>query len=232
MKATQKNFAAQAQKAARDCRLFYFCGPDEAGASDAAAKIADLLPQGEKVDLAGSDLRRDPVRLADEARSTSLFGDRRQIHVRSTGDEVYDAVETLLASPVDGWPVLIVATSATDKSRVAKLLADRPDALVTMFHPPELRSVADSVRTWAGAAGVTLTQALAERIARSTALDTRMARSEIDKLALYLDASPHAPRTAETAALDAICAESEDDGMSALVNTVLSAAILYGSVGG
>ncbi|WP_225206960.1 DNA polymerase III subunit delta [Novosphingobium huizhouense] len=221
MKATQKNFAGLAQKAARDCRLFYFCGPDEAGASDAAAKIASLLPAGEKVELAGSDLRRDPVRLADEARSTSLFGDRRQIHVRSAGDEVHDAVETLLASPVDGWPVLIVATSATDKSRVAKLLADRGDALVVMFHPPELRSIAGAVRDWADTAGVRLNSELAERIARSTALDTRMARSEIEKLALYLDASPQAPRSADAAALDAVCAQSEDDGMSSLVNAVL-----------
>ncbi|NML94417.1 DNA polymerase III subunit delta [Novosphingobium olei] len=222
MKATQKTFAGLAERAARDCRLFYFCGPDEAGASDAATRIAALLPAGEKVELAGSDLRRDPVRLADEARSTSLFGDRRHIHVRSAGDEVYDAVETLLASPVDGWPVLIVATSASDKSRVAKLLADRGDSLVVMFHPPELRSVAGSIRQWADAAGVRLTSDLAERIARSTALDTRMARSEIEKLALYLDASPHAPRSADSGALDAVCAESEDDGMSGLVNAVLS----------
>jgi hypothetical protein len=100
-----------------------FCGPDEAGAADAAARIARLLGEAERVELTGADLRRDPVRLADEARSVSLFGDRRQIHVRTAGDETFDAVETLLASPVDGWPVLIVATSATDKSRVAKLLA-------------------------------------------------------------------------------------------------------------
>lgn len=221
MKATQKNFAALLQRAARDCKLFYFCGPDEAGASDAAAKVASLLPSGEKVELAGSDLRRDPVRLADEARSTSLFGDKRQIHVRSAGDEVFDAVQTLLGSPVDGWPVLIVATSATDKSRVAKLLADRSDSLVAMFHPPELRSVATAIREWGDAAGVRLTADLAERIARSTGLDTRMARSEIEKLALYLDASPHAPRSADAGALDAICAQSEDDGMSGLLNAVL-----------
>jgi DNA polymerase-3 subunit delta len=124
-------------------------------------------------------LRRDPVRLADEARSVSLFGDRRQIHVRTAGDEVFDAVETLLASPVDGWPVLIVATSATDKSRVAKLLGDRGDALVGMFHPPDLRAVVDAVRDMAGAAGLRMTGDLAERIARATALDTRMARSEV-----------------------------------------------------
>lgn len=222
MKATQKNFAATAQRAVRDARVFYFCGPDEAGASDAARRIASMLGEAEKVELSGSDLKRDSVRLADEARSTSLFGDRRIIHVRTTGDEAFDAVETLIASPVQGWPVLIVATSATDKSRTAKLLADRPDALVAMFHPPDLRMVADAVRTMGDAAGVHLGNHLAERIARSTGLDTRMARSEVEKLALYLDGSPQAPRTADAAALDAIAAVSEDDGFMPLVNAVLN----------
>lgn len=222
MKATQKTFAGMAARTAQDCRIFYFCGPDEAGAADAAARIAALLGEAERVELSGAELRRDPVRLADEARSVSLFGDKRQIHVRTAGDEAFDAVETLLASPVDGWPVLIVASSATDKSRLAKLLGDRADALVGMFHPPDLRSVVDAVRDMAGAAGLRITGDLAERIARATALDTRMARSEVEKLALYLDASQQSPRTVDAAALDAIGASTEDDGMMPVVNAVLS----------
>lgn len=226
MKATQKNFAGQMARAAADASVFYFCGPDEAGAADAAARLsAHMSAQHgpfERIDLAGAELRRDPVRLADEARSVSLFGDKRQIHVRCSGDEAYDAVETLLASPVKGWPVFILASAATDKSRLAKLLADRSDALVTMFHPPDLRSVTQAVREMADPAGVHLTDELAERIARGAALDTRMARSEIEKLVLYLDASPESPRRADAAALDAIAAVSEDDGFMPLVNTVLA----------
>lgn len=226
MKATQKNFAGQIARAAADASVFYFCGPDEAGAADAAALLSAQIAarQGpfERIELAGSDLRRDPVRLADEARSVSLFGDQRQIHVRCSGDEVYDAVETLLASPVKGWPVFIIASSATDKSRIAKVLSDRPDALVTMFHPPDVRSVTAAIREMAGPAGLNLTDELAERIARGAALDTRMARSEVEKLALYLDASPESPRRADAAALDAIAAVSEDDGFMPLVNIVLA----------
>ncbi len=225
MKATQKTFAGQMARAAADANVFFFCGPDEAGASDAAARLAACITaaQGpcERVELAGADLRRDPVRLADEARSVSLFGDKRQIHVRCAGDEAHDAVEALLASPVSGWPVIIVATSATDKSRTAKLLADRPDALVAMFHPPEARAVTAAVREMAGPAGLRLTDEMAERIARAAALDTRMARSEIEKLALYLDASPETPRTVDSSALDAIGAVSEDDSFMPLVNCVL-----------
>lgn len=221
MKATQKTYGGMIARALREARIFYFCGPDEAGASEAATRLAKEFPDSEKVELAGADLRRDPVRLADEARSTSLFGEKRVIHVRCQGDDAHDAVATLLTSPVDGWPVLIVASGATDKSRIAKLLADRPDALVTIFHPPDARSVASMVRSIGESAGLRMTDELAERIARATMLDIRMARSEIDKLALYLDASPESPRTADGAALDAIGAVSEDDGMMPLVNVVL-----------
>lgn len=222
MKASQKDFKAQAARAARGCRVFFFCGPDEAGAQDAAEHLVSLLADpGERIELGGAELRRDPVRLGDEARSTSLFGANRHIWVRASGDEAHDAVENLLAGEVEGCPVLVVATGATDKSRTAKLLAGRPDALVAMFYPPDLRSVTASVRDMADAAGLRLSGDLAERIARAAALDTRLAQSEVSKLALYLDAGPEAPRTADIAALDAVGARTDDDGFMPLVNSVL-----------
>ncbi len=222
MKLNQSSFAGGATKAARSCRIFYFCGPDEAGAHDAAQAIVALLPPGsERIELAGSELKRDPVKLGDEARSTSLFGGERYIQVRTTGDEACEAVEVLLDSSVEGAPVLIVATGASDKSRIAKLLSDRKDALVAMFHPADLNAVAATVRNLADAAGLRMDSALAERVARICALDTRMARSEIEKLALYLDASPQAPRTADAEALDAIGAACEDDGFAGVVSCVL-----------
>jgi DNA polymerase III subunit delta len=222
MKASQKDFKAQAARAAHEGRVFFFCGPDEAGANDAANHLLTLLPDpGERIELSGADLRKDPVRLGDEARSTSLFGDTRHIWVRASGDEAHDAVENLLAGEVEGCPVLVVASGATDKSRTAKLLANRPDALVAMFYPPDLRSVTEAVRGMADAAGLRLSGDLAERIARAAALDTRLAQSEVTKLALYLDASLEAPRSADVAALDAIGARTDDDGFMPLVNAVL-----------
>jgi DNA polymerase-3 subunit delta len=222
VKATQRDFAGVAPRAAEAAKIFFFCGPDEAGAHDAAQKILSLLAEpGERIELSGGDLKRDPVKLGDEARSNSLFGDTRHILIRAQGDEIYDAVEVLLSGDVEPCPVLIVAAGATDKSRTAKLLADRPDALVAMFHPPDLKSVAAAVRAMADAAGLRIGGDLAERIARAAGLDTRLARSEVTKLALYLDASAESPRSADAAALDAIGAKTEEDGFASLVNAVL-----------
>lgn len=222
MKATQKDFANLAPRAARDARVFFFCGPDEAGTGDAAARIISLLPDpGERIELSGADLRKDPVRLGDEARSTSLFGGTRHLWVRAQGDEAHDAVAILLDNPVEACPVVIVATGATDKSRTAKLLANRGDALVAMFYPPDLGSVTATVRTMANAAGLKMGSDIAERIARGAGLDTRVARTEVAKLALYLDAAPAAPRPVSARDLDAIGASTEDDSFGPLVDAVL-----------
>jgi DNA polymerase-3 subunit delta len=227
MKATQRDFAGTAPRAARQCRIFFFCGQDEAGASAAADKLAAMLDDpGERVEMAGSDLRRDPVLLGDEARSSSLFGDARHIYVRASGEEAHDALKNLVESVDAGegeaCPVLVVATSATDKSRTAKLLEKRGDALVAMFYPPDLASVTSAVRTMADAAGLRLDGDLAERIARASSLDVRLAQSEVTKLALYLDASLLEPKSADAEALDAIGATTEEDGFMSLVNAVLS----------
>lgn len=223
MKATQRDFAQAARRAAAQARVFFFCGPDEAGAAAAAQKMVTMLPDaGERVELSGADLRKDPVLLGDEARSTSLFGGSRHIWVRANGDEALDAIGNHLMGHGDACPVLIVATGATDKSRTAKLLEKRDDALVAMFWPPELRDVTQSVRAMGDAAGLRLNGDLAERIARGAGLDVRLAQSEVSKLALYLDASPEAPKNADAAALAEIGAATEEDGFMPIVNAVLS----------
>lgn len=218
MKASQKDFAGLAQRAAAQARVFFFCGPDEAGTHAAAQRIIALLPDpGERVEFSGADLKRDPVRLGDEARSGSLFGSSRHIVVRAQGDEAHDAIEILLAGDVPPCPVLVIAANATDKARTAKLLAPRDDALVAMFYPPELSAVVQAVRAMTDAAGLRMDGALAERIARAAGLDTRLAQSEVTKLALFLDASPERPRTADAAALDAIGARTEDEDRKSVV---------------
>lgn len=226
MKAVNKDFARGLPRAAHKASIFFFCGPDEAGASAAAEKVIAALPDpGERIELSGADLRRDPARLGDEARSGSLFGDSRHIFVRASGDEAHDALQTLIETGEAGSgaaaPVIVVATSATDKSRTAKLLEKRADALVGMFYPPDLAAVVASVRAMADVAGLRLSGDLAERIARGAGLDVRLAQSEVDKLALYCGADPQSPAGASVEDHEQIGAATEEDGFQPMVNAVL-----------
>lgn len=226
MKATQKDFIRGVPPGATLARIFFFCGPDEAGATAAAARLVAALPDaGERVELSGADLRRDPALLGDEARSTSLFGGARHIWVRASGDDAHDALQTLIETGEAGAgaasPVIVIATSATDKSRTAKLLEKRKDALVAMFHPPDQSTVASAVRAMADAAGLRLDGDLADRIARGAGLDVRLAQSEVTKLALYCDADPRSPKPATSDDHAAIGAGCEEDGFAPLVNAVM-----------
>ena len=222
LKANQNTFGRMAGQAARECHTFFFCGPDESAASAAAKAIVDRLTEPrERVEISGGDLRRDPVRLADEARSSSLFGDARHILVRATGEEAHDALKIHLEADGEACPVLVVATSATDKSRSAKLVAGAKGTLVAMFYPPNLADMASTVRDLADKAGLRLGGDLAQRIARASGLDRRLAEAEVDKLALYLDAAPDSPKTADLEAWDAIGATSEEDGFMPLINAAL-----------
>ena len=227
MKADQRSFAKLAREAGEAAKVFFLCGPDEAGASAAADTVVDLLPDaGERVELSGAQLKANPALLGDEARSSSLFGDARHIFARVSGDEAHDAVKILLDTGDMGagkaCPVLILASSATDKARTAKLLEKRKDALVGMFQLPTLASLAMQVRRMGDALGMQVDTALAERIATGAGLDQRLARSEVTKLALYLDADPQSPRQASAGDFEAIGAVNADDGYAPIVDAVLS----------
>lgn len=227
MKATQANFATVAQRASGTCRVWFFCGPDEAGAEFAAARvIADLPDAGERIELTGADLKADASRLVDEARSTSLFGGSRHILAKVNGEEAHDALRAYLemadlCEMAGACPVLVVATSATDKSRSAKLLIDRGDALVAMFHAPDIKDVRGSINTMLAAAGIKASGELSDRLAHASTMDLRIARSEVDKLALYLDSTPQTPKTATMDVFEEICARTADDDLPPIVNTVL-----------
>jgi DNA polymerase-3 subunit delta len=226
VKARQGDFLRGIPQSARDAGIFFFCGPDEAGATGAADRIIAALPDaGERIELAGAEIKRDPALLGDEARTVSLFGDSRHIVVRASGEEAHDALKALIDTGDAGAgaaaPVFVIATGATDKSRTAKLLEKRSGALVCMFHPPDLRDVVGAVRAMADSAGLRLGNGLAERIAGGVKLDVRLARSEIAKLAIYCDADPQSPKPASVEDYEQIGAASEEDGFQPIVDAVL-----------
>lgn len=211
------------EKAGARCFLLY--GPDEASSRALADRLgAAMGADAERIDLDGATLAKDPALLADEAAAHSLFGGARYIRVRASGDEALDAVEALLAAPQAGNPVVIVAGTLKPASKLLKLALASPDALAFASYPPDARDAAPLVIGLAQPLGLKLAPDLARRIFDAAAGDRAVIAQELEKLALFVDASPDAPRELQADDLEAIGAGEGESSVGALVDAVLTGA--------
>jgi DNA polymerase III subunit delta len=204
-----------------DVRLFFIFGQDESAIADIAGQMAAQLGGAERVDLGSDRIRNDPALLADEASSLSLFGDRRYIRLNFSRDEGLAAVENLLELEGDGNPVIATAGNLTKASKLRKLVETHRRAMAHICYLPEEGTAAAQVMAHAATLGLKLDRSLAARIARYTGQDRKLAQAELEKLALYYDASPERPMTVEVSAFEALSAETGEENVSGLVNQVM-----------
>jgi len=205
-----------------ETRIFLLHGPDEAGSVALARRLERAMgDSAERVDLDGSTLRGDPARLADEAASISMFGDRRWIRISGTGEESVAAVQALLEASQAGNPVVAIAGAIKTTSKLSKLCLDHPAALAFASYAPDEREAGQIAIAQAREFGLRLSPDLARRIAELTGNDRALMAGEIEKIALYLDAAPERPAEATAEALDALSAETTESDVGPLVNAVL-----------
>ncbi|WP_019515317.1 DNA polymerase III subunit delta [Sphingomonas sp. Mn802worker] len=223
MKASQAQLIAALDRGGGDIRLFLLHGPDEAGALAFAARLARAMGDGvERVDLEPGQLRSDPAKLADEAASMSLFGERRFIRVAGAGEESGDAVEALLEAPSAGNPVIITAPTIKATGRLVKLALAADRAMSFACYPPEGNNAESLVTSMAREQGLRLGAGVAARIVRASDGDRAIMASEVEKLALYLDAGVDHPRDASAADLAEIGADLDEGEISPIVEAVIA----------
>ena len=134
-------------------RLYLFHGPDEAGARALAARLGKALgPGAERVDMTAAQLKADPARLADEAASISMFGDRRWIRVDPATDDAAEAIAALLEASAGGNPAVAIGPGLRKDSRLVKLASASAAAIVHACDVPEGRD-ADAMAAEMGRAG-------------------------------------------------------------------------------
>jgi len=186
-----------------DYKLFLLYGPDEAGSRALADRLAAAMgPDAERVDLDGGMLKDDPARLPDEATAITMFGGPRWIRVTG-GDETLRAVDALLDAP-EGCPVVVVAGNLPKTSALLKRALDDSRVLAFQSWKPEGQK-ADAIATQTGRAmGVRLSPDAARLLADATQGDRALMMRELEKLALYVDASPDRPRPVERADIEAV----------------------------
>jgi DNA polymerase III subunit delta len=205
-----------------DIRLFLLYGPDEAGSRALAKRLERAMGSAaERVDLDGAALKADPARLADEAASISLFGDKRHIRLSLSGDEAMAAIEALLSAEAAGNPVVAIAGALKPTSTLLKrVLADNA-ALAFASYPPDAGEAERIVMALGRENGLRLSPDAARRIATIGASDRAVMAREVEKLALYLDAAPDRPREADGDVVDLISAGNGDGELSRLIDAVL-----------
>lgn len=205
-----------------DIRFYLLYGPDEAGSAALAKRLERAMgPEAERVDLDAGALRADPARLADEAASISMFGDRRWIRVTGAGDDILPACEALMESPQAGNPVVLLAGALKSSARIVKLAQDDKAAMACVSYMPDGRDADRIAMAIARDGGLRLPPELARRISETTGGDRAVMAQEIEKLCLYLDCAPDRPAEATAEALNALSASSQEEDLGALVNAVL-----------
>lgn len=203
-------------------RLILLYGPDEAGSRALADRLGKAMgPDAERIDLTGATLKGDPARLADEVSSISLFGGARYIRVEPAGDEIIDAATALAELGTDGNPVVVVAGALRKDAKLVKLAGGAPNMLCLASYVPEGAEADRIARTLAREAGLIINPDIARRLAIACNGDRAILAREIEKLALYADATPDHPREVGHEALDALGAAVQEGDMGRLVDAVL-----------
>jgi DNA polymerase-3 subunit delta len=202
-------------------RFYLFHGPDLAQSRAWGTRLVQTLGADRFIVISGS-IRTDPAALVDEAGALALFGGKRVIWIEPAGEEVGDGVAALLEAPTLESPVVAVAGVLKKGSALLKLAEASPLAAAHASFPPEGRDAERMVVDVGRRFGLKIGSAVAARLASSCANDQAVVAQELDKLALYLDASPQTPKALDHDAIDAVGAELAESNFLRLADLALS----------
>jgi DNA polymerase-3 subunit delta len=191
-------------------RFYLFHGPDEAQSAALGERLVAAL-KATKQPVASSAVRNDPAALADAAGAIDMFGGARVLWIQPAGEDIASAVEALLDAPACESPAVGIAGRLGKASALLKIAEAHPQALSHASYELDSRDAERLVVELARAEGLRPQPGVAARIAEASLNDQRMIAQELAKLALYVDASPAAPKDLTHEALDAVGAHMDGD---------------------
>jgi len=133
--------------------------------------------------LDGSELDADPSRLAVEARTTSLFGDRRVIRVRGAGKSLVMPLTELRDDP--GAIIILEAGNLTPKDALRALVEAAKLGRALPCYPDTDESLTRLISETFSKAGIRADQDAVAALRDSLGNDREVTRRELDKLLLY-----------------------------------------------
>lgn len=224
MKADRGALTAALRRLDPKIRLVLLHGPDDSASRDLAlgfaAQFADAAdPIGATV-LPGNTLAADPGALLAAASAVSMFGGTTLVRVEGAGEDALAAVDALLSAPAAGNPVVMTAGALKKGSKLLARVEGDPAALSHISYLPDARSGGASVGEIAAELGLRPTRAATMALVDATGGDRGLLRRELEKIALYLDATVAAPQPLDIDAVAAIGAGVGDADFGALIDGI------------
>jgi len=220
MKASKQSVGRAVDQPNPRLRFYLFHGPDDAQSRALGQRLLKALGAA-KFAVAAGAVKSDPATLADEAGAMSLFGEPRAIWIEPAGDEIAPGVEALLEAASVESPVVAIAGAVRKTSTVLKLAEASPLALAFASYVPEGQDAERMVMDAGRSFGLKVSPGVAARIAAAAGNDLALASQELQKLAIYLDASPEAPKETDHDAVDAVGTDTAEGDMLRLADLAL-----------
>lgn len=201
MKATRANVGRAVDQPSGNTRFYLFHGQDEAQSRALAQRLLEALGAAKHV-LAAGQVKSDPALLVDEAGAMSLFGGRRLIWIEPATKDIEEGVLALFEAPATESPVVAIAGVLPKTSPLIKLAEASPQAIAFQAWIPDAEEAGRIVTDLGRRYGLKVGASVAARLAESSGNDQAVASQELQKLALYIGASPEAPKELEHGAID------------------------------
>ena len=146
-------------------------------------------------DLAADQIRSNPALLADEARALCLMGGRRVVRVRQAGDALRVACKGLLELDAIDALIVLECGDLGRSSALRKQVEQASNAAAIPCYRDEGRDLGHLIDRLLKERGLRPDGEARTYLIEHLGGDRAVTRAELDKLALFVDASAETPKT-------------------------------------
>lgn len=194
MKLSFRDIESFVKKPYKDSRVVLVYGPDD-GLMRERAKTMGLSVVNDYADpfnvavLNNNALAADPARLNDEAFAVSMMGGDRLIRIEDSDDKITEIVKDYLKNPCASALVILEAGELGPRSKLRALIEKADNAAAVPCYVEDERDLTRLIRDMMQEANLRIEPEAASLLASNVVGDRLRARSEIEKLILYVGKS-------------------------------------------
>lgn len=178
-----------------DIRLLLIHGNDsglvaERAATFVRAVLGDSADPLGLIRLDASDIAADPARLADEAYAIPMFGGKRCIELRVSGNwQVVPAIQPLIAEPPVDSALVVTAGDLRKTAPIRKLFEQARNAYAVACYADDGQALDRVIDEEANRANLTVDPEARAALKQLIGSDRMASRGEVAKLCLYAEGS-------------------------------------------